>query len=205
MQHIRKLYQLANLYIPVVFAVHVLSLLFTNLGEDSLAFLASVWTADEPVLRASCPSADAGGAHDAEMADQLRIASLRHAAAFLEAHSQPQSPSQSVDFQTILPALLLAIQRPNIHIRQAAVDCIFALRASAQRTFSTVYALDWIYGKDTREWGMNLRRRGADAFRQRSSSFLTKTTSRNISRPLRRTQNILCTIADTWAHFIRPT
>lgn len=148
-QHVRKLYQLANLYIPVVFAVHVLSLLFTNLGEDSLAFLASVWTSDEPISS----SADNDVHQGSDMADQLRIASLRHAAAFLEAHNQQQSPSQSVDFQTILPALLLAIQSSNIHIRQAAVDCIFALRSSAQRTFSTVYALDWIYGKDTRECG----------------------------------------------------
>ncbi|KAF4568223.1 snoRNA-binding rRNA-processing protein utp10 [Pleurotus pulmonarius] len=152
-QHIRKLYQLANLYIPVVFAVHILSLLFTNLGEDSLAFLASVWTADEPVSRASGFSTEASGPLDAGMADQLGIASLRHAAAFLEAHGQPQkqTPSQSVDFQTILPALLLAIQSPNVHIRQAAVDCMFALRASVQPAFSTVYALDWIYGKDTQK------------------------------------------------------
>ncbi|KDQ24027.1 hypothetical protein PLEOSDRAFT_1068022 [Pleurotus ostreatus PC15] len=146
-QHVRKLYQLANLYIPVVFAVHVLSLLFTNLGEDSLAFLASVWTSDEPISS----SADNDVHQGSDMADQLRIASLRHAAAFLEAHNQQQSPSQSIDFQTILPALLLAIQSSNIHIRQAAVDCIFALRSSAQRTFSTVYALDWIYGKDTQK------------------------------------------------------
>ncbi|KAF7420871.1 snoRNA-binding rRNA-processing protein utp10 [Pleurotus ostreatus] len=146
-QHVRKLYQLANLYIPVVFAVHVLSLLFTNLGEDSLAFLASVWTSDEPISS----SADNDVHQGSDMADQLRIASLRHAAAFLEAHNQQQSPSQSIDFQTILPALLLAIQSSSIHIRQAGVDCIFALRSSAQRTFSTVYALDWIYGKDTQK------------------------------------------------------
>ena len=132
----RSIYHLANASTTVpVISTTILQILFVTLKGDALAFLAGIWST---------------GMLDA-IEDSQGI-SLLHAAAFLEAHIQEDD---GVDFQTILPALLLAIQSPNVHIRQAAVDCISAQRASAQRAFSTVYALDWIYGKDTREFSAN--------------------------------------------------
>ncbi|KAJ8454332.1 hypothetical protein ONZ45_g19349 [Pleurotus djamor] len=133
-EHIHSIYHLANLYVPVAFTIHILSLLFINLDEQSLAFLASIWLL-EPALGA-----------DKDRYNQLRLAALRHGAAFLEAHQDDPSP---VDFQTILPSLLIATQSSNLNVRRAAVDCIIVLSKSTARPFTSIYAMDWIYGKET--------------------------------------------------------
>lgn len=75
--------------------------------------------------------------------------SLLHAAAFLEAHIQEDD---GVDFQTILPTLLVALQSNNTQICRGALECISRMRILAEHTFSSVYRFDIIYGQNDRAY-----------------------------------------------------
>jgi len=72
-------------------------------GEFALAFMAGVWLTH--------------GGRDI----RYSRAALCHAAAFLAAHEYAE---KTVDFQTILPALLVALQHPDRSIRVVASECI---------------------------------------------------------------------------------
>ncbi|KAG6909155.1 hypothetical protein DXG01_001782 [Tephrocybe rancida] len=125
---IRKVYKLANVSSSVPdFTTGVLQTLFINLKSDALAFLAGIWT----------DSTDIGGSND------LRTVALNHAAAFFQAHVLEDD---GVDFQTILPALLVALQSSDVEQRNVALTCISSLRQLADRKFTTVYGFDVIYG-----------------------------------------------------------
>ncbi|KAG6902641.1 hypothetical protein C0995_013766 [Termitomyces sp. Mi166 len=127
---IRKVYKLANVSNSVpVFTTSVLRSLFINLKSDALAFLAGIWTS----------SLDTD-----ENLDNLRTVALHHAAAFLQAHLQEDD---GVDFQTILPSLLVALQSPNVDQRNITLTCISTLCHLAERKFTKVYGFDAIYGK----------------------------------------------------------
>ena len=103
--------------------------LFVSLGEDALKFLAGVWLQPR--------SATSGF-------QSYQYSALKHAAAFFEAHFSSQ---RYVDFQTVLPAVLVAVQYENRRLREAALECIFALeRISQAKNPSAVYAFDAIYG-----------------------------------------------------------
>jgi hypothetical protein len=52
-----------------------------------------------------------------------------------------------VDFQTILPALVICLQSADPETRTAALDCIAVQRSLAEQRFSAVYAFDAIYGE----------------------------------------------------------
>lgn len=69
--------------------------------------------------------------------------SLLHAAAFLEAHIQEDD---GVDFQTIIPALLVALQNTDSRTCQGAIECIARIRLLSERKLSSVYRFDTIYG-----------------------------------------------------------
>lgn len=125
----RTVYMLANstATLPAL-STHLIRTLFMNLGDDALKFLAGFWLHSDPTTSAS-PAV---------------FASLRHAAAFLEAHFATQ---RWIDFQTVLPALLVALQHSDRRIREATLECVSALIRLSQATKPTgIYAFDVIYG-----------------------------------------------------------
>lgn len=124
----RSIYQLANASTSLpVLSSSLLQLLFHNLKDNSLAFLAGVWTD--------------GSLDDFE---DSRGISLLHAAAFLEAHILQDD---GIDFQTIVPSLLFALQSSDSQVRQGALECISRVRILAERSLKTVYKFDVIYGE----------------------------------------------------------
>ncbi|KAG6888637.1 hypothetical protein C0992_007989 [Termitomyces sp. T32_za158] len=128
---IRKVYKLANVSNSVpVFTTNVLRSLFVNLKGDALAFLAGVWTSSSDT--------------DQNLIN-LRTVALHHAAAFLQAHLQEDD---GVDFQTILPSLLVSLQSFEVDERNVALTCVSILCQLAERKFKKVYGFDTIYGKN---------------------------------------------------------
>jgi U3 small nucleolar RNA-associated protein 10 len=126
----RKVYTLANSTSVPLLSTNLLQALFVNLKDDALAFLAGLWT--------SSPLDNEGS--------QSRLTSLRHAAAFLEAH---KSMDDFVDFQTILPSLIVVLQAPDMQEREAASEYMAALLRLTAKRFSTVYGFDTIYGESS--------------------------------------------------------
>lgn len=122
----RKVYELANASTSVPhLTLHLLQALFDGLKEDTLAFLAGIWTSPRTP-------------------DNLNIVALHHASAFLQAHIAEED---GIDFQTILPSLIVATQSQDKAQREAALTCITHLRQLAEGRFSTVYKFDAIYGQ----------------------------------------------------------
>lgn len=129
----RSLYRLANstAILPFV-SGHIIKSQLANIGEDALKFLASLW------LDQTKASFEAS-----------QLAALRHAAAFLEAHYASQ---RFVDFQVVLPAILVAMSQSDRRIREAAFECIAALiRLSQSKKPASIYAFDKIYGASSGE------------------------------------------------------
>lgn len=125
----RAVYTLANstATLPTL-SIHLIRTLFVNLGDDALKLLVSFWLHSDPVTSAS-PAV---------------FASVRHAAAFLEAHF---SAKRWIDFQTVLPAFLVALQHGDRRIREATLECVSALIRLSQAPKPTgIYAFDVIYG-----------------------------------------------------------
>ena len=101
---------------------------FIHLADDALAFLVGVWLS-------------------AEGDTQLRRAALSHALAFISAH---KTTEQDIDFQTVLPALLVALGDPDRIVRHRASECVHLLaQLSNAKQASRVYAFDTIYGEST--------------------------------------------------------
>lgn len=121
-------------------STHLLRALFVNLGDDALAFLVGVWL-----------TAAGEGAQDAQDgAVHIQYAALRHACAFLEAHVATQ---RTVDFQTVLPAMLVMLQSADAGVRDAALRCIAVVtKLPFSKEVEAVYAFDTIYGADTGEF-----------------------------------------------------
>lgn len=108
-------------------ATTLLRSLFTGLRESSLAFLASIYT-------------------DRSQSGHIRNASIKHAEAFLKVSARPQA---DVDYQTILPSLLIGLQDPVKDIRTGAHHCIEMLSKS-NCTTGNIYAFDKIYGESSK-------------------------------------------------------
>lgn len=111
---------------PVI-ATGLLQVLFMNLKDDTLAFLAGIWS----------------GARRAEDNEQLQALALLHASVFLQAHIDD---NDGVDYQTIVPLLLIGLSNPSGLVRQAAIKCVVQLQVLAERQLLTVYKFDGIYG-----------------------------------------------------------
>ncbi|KAF8525719.1 armadillo-type protein [Gautieria morchelliformis] len=108
----------------------LLKALFVNLREQTLLFLAGVWTC--------------GILSDTELVD-LSHAALFHGAAFLRA--QVGDEEHPHDFQVVLPPLFIALRSAHPAVRSAAMDCVSIISQSATATGSpAVYALDSVYG-----------------------------------------------------------
>ena len=98
---------------------------FIHLADDALTFLVGVWLSEE----------DAG----------LRRIALSHAFAFIAAH---EATGTIIDFQTVLPALLVAFGDPDRRARHQAAECVQLItRLSKAKQASGVYAFDAIYEK----------------------------------------------------------
>jgi U3 small nucleolar RNA-associated protein 10 len=97
--------------------------LFVNLQDDSLAFLAGIWTNTTD--------------------NEIRRIALSHAVAFLEAH---KSKKTSIDFQTVLPSLLVALRSIDAEGKEIVLACISQLALLTEKRFSAVYGIDTIYG-----------------------------------------------------------
>lgn len=132
MQLMRTVYKLANsTVLPPMLAGYLLRVVLINLGEDSLRFLASIWLSSDPKVNA----------------DPSHYVSLHHAAAFLEAHHATQ---RWIDFQTIIPAILAALQHIDRRVRGAALECVTILaKLSQAKKPMALYAYDAIYGSSS--------------------------------------------------------
>ena len=126
----------------------LLRYLFAQLGEDALLFLASIWTSS---------STETGTA--------LRLASLRHATAFVRAHTGIDA-DQRTDFQLVVPAVLVAISNDEKVVREAATVLLKAITSAVHGGSSNVYALDAIYGPQSSKsnFGLVTCRRFAHGF-----------------------------------------
>ena len=127
----RTIYRITNFWTSSSLTTRILQTLFVGLEDDALAFLAGIWVGSTETIRQD---------------NELRTVALFHAAAFLEVHTSEDS---GIDFQTILPALLLALQSPVVDQRQMAFTCIAHLQRSIDHKFKFVYGFDTIYGKNT--------------------------------------------------------
>lgn len=125
----RKVYRILNNSgsVPSL-AFGLLQGLFGSLKTDVLAFLAGIWTSSNPEFQ------------------PLQALALLQATAFLEAHVQE---ADGIDFQTILPALLVALQASNTQSRLAALECLKRLRIISQGKLTQVYKFDVIYGSNS--------------------------------------------------------
>ncbi|TIB13965.1 hypothetical protein E3P88_01328 [Wallemia ichthyophaga] len=122
-------YRLANAPTTLTsLATTLLRSIFTGLRDSSLAFLASIYT-------------------DRSQSGHIRNASIKHAEAFLQVSAHPKA---SVDYQTILPSLLIGLQDPVKDIRSGASHCI-KLLSKSHCTTGNMYAFDKIYGESSKK------------------------------------------------------
>ena len=132
----RTVYSLSNSssLLPLL-SGHLIHGIFVNLGDNALAFLAGIWL--------SLQNANPEQSH-------VCHAALRHAAAFLEAHCVSET---CIDFQTILPAIIAALQNSDSDVREAATDCISPIYRLVQaKNALAVYAFDALYGSSSSQW-----------------------------------------------------
>ena len=109
--------------------------LFTSIGSNVLLFLADVWTGPPDLT-----SIDR---------DATRYIALRHALAFIRARAAADQPE---DLQVVIPALLSPLQSQDRRLREAAIQCLEALLALADKGKpKSVYAYDEIYGEASGE------------------------------------------------------
>lgn len=117
--------------VPLEVSGPLLRNLFTALRDDTLLFLASIWTAP---LDGS-----------AAITGKLQAVALRHAQAFIQAHVI-DGGKDSIDFQTVVPALFVALRSPEKVVRDAALACLKLVKDSTQDKACAPYALESIYG-----------------------------------------------------------
>ncbi|KAG9005674.1 snoRNA-binding rRNA-processing protein utp10 [Tulasnella sp. JGI-2019a] len=110
-------------------ATTLLRAVFVNIKDDALLLLVGVCTDD------SSPPF-------------LQCMALNHAKAFLVAQSAVQTDS-ALDFQIIIPALLVALSSLDKSVRLAAIECIEVMQSMHRERRCGVYAVESIYGKHT--------------------------------------------------------
>lgn len=68
---------------------------------------------------------------------------LKHAGAFLMARL---GDDKSVDYQTVVPPLLIVMRGADKSGRQAVLECFALLTQLAEKKFTSVYCMDTLYG-----------------------------------------------------------
>lgn len=118
----------------------ILTSLFSKIGDASLTLLASVWTCFN-------------------LKSEIRFAALCHSHAFLTAFTVKDSKIRHVDFQTIIPSLLVALKDAEAFIRLEALQCLDRIstiteaienKSKKEEKFE-LYGYDTIYGKSHSE------------------------------------------------------
>ena len=124
----RSLYKLTSSSSSLsVIPASLLRAQFIHLADNALAFLVGVWLSEEDA--------------------RLRRLALAHAFAFIAAYEATETV---IDFQTVLPALLVAFGDPDRDVRHQASECVQLIaRLSKAKQASGVYAFDAIYEKST--------------------------------------------------------
>ncbi|KII90106.1 hypothetical protein PLICRDRAFT_686024 [Plicaturopsis crispa FD-325 SS-3] len=137
----RAVYRLANSSSSAtLLSTRLLQAQFIGLKDDTLSFLAGIWT---------CSASDGNDGWITRVA-------LRHAIAFFAAHQTEEKPA---DFQTVLPSLLIAMHSSNAATREAAAECVHVIsQISQQKRPASVYGYDTVYGKGSEklqylDWG----------------------------------------------------
>lgn len=122
----RSLYKLTSSSSSLsVIPASLLRAQFIHLADDVLTFLVGVWLSEEDA--------------------RLRRIALSHAFAFIAAYEVSET---IIDFQTVLPALLIAFGDPDRAVRHQASECMQLIaRLSKAKQASSVYAFDAIYEK----------------------------------------------------------
>ncbi|KAJ3898549.1 armadillo-type protein [Lentinula edodes] len=127
--------------------IYVIRTLFAKLGGEVGVFLSSIW------LQFCCKS-------DTEDEDISMLGSfaLYHLAAFLQAHTiSPSAGKAVVDFQILVPMVVIALSSSVQEVRKAAVECLSALTVlsvdgnNKRKKFDVVYAFDRVYGNERAE------------------------------------------------------
>lgn len=109
--------------------------LFTNLGNDTLSFLAGVWAA--PIETESSARFDTNVG--------VQLSALRHAEAFMRAQNGEQDGRQ--DFQVIIPSLLIALHSEDRYVRDAALSVFGTMSEGSEGTQrASIYAFESLYG-----------------------------------------------------------
>ncbi|KAK1226193.1 snoRNA-binding rRNA-processing protein utp10 [Marasmius sp. AFHP31] len=127
-EFVRDVYEVSN-SLGSSFRRHLLCKLFTSLGSDSMLFLAGIFASDR---------------YGTDNNAGLKESALHHAAAFAEAADD--SEEAGIDFQTIIPCLLVALQNQHAEVRRAATVLLSKIKKSTERKFGSVYAFDVVYG-----------------------------------------------------------
>ncbi|TFK71529.1 hypothetical protein BDN72DRAFT_432062 [Pluteus cervinus] len=157
-QLIRSIYRVVNtgLNVPALMT-SILGTMFISLKDDALTFLAGFWASNTLIsgpnnqkVDLSSNESDSGRFGLGEYGELLRYVALKHGVAFLNAHLSNDASggvSTGLDFQTIVPALIVALQSAEGRCREAAVECLKLLRQAAEKKFSAVYKFDVVYGR----------------------------------------------------------
>jgi U3 small nucleolar RNA-associated protein 10 len=124
----RSIYKLTNSSSSLsVIPASLLRAQFIHLADDALAFLVGIWLTEGDAW--------------------LRRIALSHAFAFIAAHDATE---HVIDFQTVLPALLIALGDIDRGVRHKASECVQLLaQLSKGKQATGVYAFDAIYEKNT--------------------------------------------------------
>jgi hypothetical protein len=162
---LRKLWGM-SISLPSSIMGSLLASLLASLKNDTLAFLAGFWNC----IPAGIPSGlskrrkakvqaqtNVEGTHILSER-KIAFAALQYAAAILETYGD--DGNCGIDFQAILPSLLVALQAPtgDHAYRTSAMKCIQHMCKSAKMgTFKTIYAFDGIYGERAGTLSFSLR------------------------------------------------
>lgn len=204
-QLIQSVYKFAitGLNAPVL-TTSILGNLFITLKDDVLALLAGFWSDNLPPIP---PNGKGVSDEDqVEKAEFLRYVALKHGTALLNAHwsgTADREGGSGIDFQTVIPALIIALQSEERRCRDAAFECVTLLRGLAEKKFVSVYKFDVIYGADD---GMFQRMTFFLAymcslcfrFHQLNSSISSRATSRSIWTHWSKTMTTSLWITNLW-------
>jgi U3 small nucleolar RNA-associated protein 10 len=126
----RTVYTLAHAHARARAPTGFLRSLFANLADEALVFLV-------------------GTALSQDKYPEVRTTALWHAAAFLDAH---KSAEAGVDFQVVLPALIVCLPILDRPGREAVMGCILRMAGEeGDEGFGGVYGVDTVYGEGSGE------------------------------------------------------
>ncbi|ORY85937.1 U3 small nucleolar RNA-associated protein 10 [Leucosporidium creatinivorum] len=111
----------------IAFGTSLLRSIFSHLvTDDTIAFLASIWS-------------------DKKTPAQLKVVALKDGVTFLRV----QGERKKVDFQTVVPAVLVALADGEKKVRVAAVEVLEVVQSVMPENTGVVYGRDQFYGAGT--------------------------------------------------------